>query len=123
MLGRETTWQLFRWTPMSRSANHGSVDAIYPGDSAADPFAVPGVWPGTGSEAGVASITLEVDGELFALRPDQQGGTDYTWLSGPNQGYGFSQSPTPDQALEPHRENIRGFLAQIDPTTGYIEDD
>ena len=30
---------------------------------------------------------------------------------------------TPNKSLEEHREGIRGFLAQVDPTTGYIEDD
>jgi hypothetical protein len=99
------------------------VDATYPGGNAVDPFAVPGVYRGTESEPGVPSFTLEVDGELFAIRPDEQGGTDYTWLSGPNNGYGFGVTPTPNQSLDAHRENIRAFLAQIDPTTGYIEDD
>lgn len=75
------------------------------------------------SATGVASITFEVDGELFALRPDEHGGTDYTWLTGPNNGYGFGTSPTPNWSTEAHRENIRSFPAQIDPSTGYIEDD
>ena len=99
------------------------MDATYPRGNDLDPFAVPGVYRGAESEPGVPSFTLEVDGELFDLRSDEQGGTHYTWLSGPNEGYGFSSSPTPRQSLEGHRENIRTFLAQIDPTTGYIEDD
>ncbi|MGH8824544.1 MAG: hypothetical protein ACRDVN_08710 [Jiangellaceae bacterium] len=99
------------------------MKAIYPGDSDGDPEAVPGVRPETESEADVPSFTLEVDGEVFALRPDTYGGTDYTWLSGPNTGYGFGLSPTPNVSLDEHRENIRNFLGQIDPTTGYIEDD
>lgn len=94
-----------------------------PGGNEVDPFAVPAVYRGTESEPGVPSFTLEVDGELFTLRPDGHGGTDYTWRSGPNKGYGFGVSPTPTQSLDAHRENIRTFLAQIDPTTGYIEDD
>jgi hypothetical protein len=106
----------------AHTANHGDMDAIYPGDGGADPFAVPGVCPGHESEPGVASINLEVDGELFALRPDEHGGTSYTWLTGPNNGYGFGTSPTPNWSTEAHRENIRSFLAQIDPITGYIED-
>lgn len=57
-----------------------------------------------------------------ASAPMGKGGTDYTWMSGPN-GYGFGLGPMPDQSLEVHRENIRTFLAQIDPSTGYIEDD
>lgn len=99
------------------------MDATYPSGSDSDPLAVPSVYRGTGSEASVPSFTLEVDGELFAIRPDEQGGTDYTWLSGPNKGYGFSESPTPNQSLDARRESIRNFLAQIDPTMGYIEDD
>ena len=94
------------------------MKAVYPGDG--DPEAVPGVCPENESEADVTSFTLEVDGELFALRPDQHGGTDYTWLSGPNPGYGFSLSPTPNISLDEHRKNIREFLADIDPITGHL---
>lgn len=107
----------------SPTAQDGHVKAIYPGESDGDPEAVPAVHSETESEANVPSFELEVDGELFALRPDRQGGTHYTWLSGPNPGYGFSQSPTPNMSLDDHRENIRTFLTQIDPSTGYIEDD
>ncbi|MDG6103686.1 hypothetical protein Daura_24795 [Dactylosporangium aurantiacum] len=94
---------------------------MYPDDSDGDPRAVPGVCPEPGDAAG--SVTLDVDGERFALRPNAFGGTDYTWLSGPNPGYGFGVSPTPDPSLDEHLEHIRGFLAQIDPATGYLGDD
>jgi hypothetical protein len=87
------------------------------------PEAVPGVWPGAEGAAEVRSPAIEVDGETFAVSPNPSGGTDYTWLSGPNPGYGFGVSPTPDPSLAEHAENIRDFLAQIDPATGYIEDD
>lgn len=97
------------------------MKAAYPGDG--DPEAVPGTSPETDSDAEVASFTLEVDGEVFALRPDQYGGIDYTWLSGPNPGYGFSLSPTPTVSPDEHRENIREFLADIDPATGYLGED
>lgn len=101
----------------------GHVKAIYPGDGDGDAEAVPGVQPKPEGETALPSLTLEVDGEVFALRPDQQGGTDYTWVSGPNPGYGFSLSPTPDMSLDEHRVNIRDFLAMVDPATGSIEDD
>jgi hypothetical protein len=101
----------------------GYVEATYPSGNDGDPLAVPSVYHDTESEPAVTSFTLEVDGELFALRPAKHGGTDYTWLSGPNKDYGFSSSMTPNKSLEVHREGIRAFLAQIDPTTGYIEDD
>jgi hypothetical protein len=97
------------------------VKAIYSGDG--DPEAVPGVQPKREGETDAPSLTLEVDGEVFALRQDQQGGTDYTWVSGPNPGYGFSLSPTRDMSLDEHRANIRDFLAMVDSTTGFIEAD
>ena len=99
------------------------MDAIYPTGGDDDPDAVPGVHREPESVAEVTSFTLEVDGEVFAVRPDTFGGTAYTWLTGPNPGYGFGQSPTPDSSLDEHKKNIRNFLAQIDPGTGYIEDD
>ncbi len=103
------------------------VRAIYAddgdGDRQAQRVAEPGLHPEADSVAGAASLTLDVDGEVFALRPDERGGTDYTWLSGPNPGYGFGMSPTADLSLDEHRENIRAFLAMVDRTTGFIEDD
>jgi hypothetical protein len=100
----------------------GDMDAIYPHGGDAEPSAVPGVDPDHESEPGPDAITLEVNGEVFALRPDDFSGTDYTWLTGPNKGYGFGASPTANWSMEAHRENIRSFLAQIDPATGYLED-
>jgi hypothetical protein len=106
------------------------VRAIYPdhgdGDGDGDrahPEAVPGMRPETEGSADVPSLMLEVDGEMFALRPNEFGGTDYTWLSGPNPGYGFGVSPTPNPSLDEHMENIRDFLAIVDPTTGHLEED
>jgi hypothetical protein len=65
-------------------------------------------------------FTIEVDGELFALRWAVDGSWTYEWLSGPNQGYGFSLSGPPIRSPEEHREHIRAFLSMIDPATGYI---
>jgi hypothetical protein len=83
--------------------------------------AVPAVDPFSMTDD-VAATTLEVDGEVFELRPDGFGGTHYNWITGPNPGYGFSTSPTPD-LFEQHRASIRNFLSMVDPATGYIEDD
>jgi hypothetical protein len=83
-----------------------------------DGVAVPGIAPD--GDAAPAAY-LECDGERFELRADPAGGTQYTWLSGPNPGYGFGASPTTGD-VEQHRANIRGFLAMIDPRTGYIGD-
>jgi hypothetical protein len=101
----------------------GYVKAIYPDNGAGDPEAVPALRPEPEGTADVTSLTLEVDGETFALRPNEFGGTDYTWLSGPNPGYGFGVSPTRNMSPEAHVKNIRDFLATVDPTTGFIEDD
>ena len=43
-------------------------------------------------------------------------------MIGPNPGYGFGSSLTLDYSLDDHRNSIRSFLAMVDPTTGYIED-
>ena len=94
----------------------------YPDNGDSDRDAVPGLSPEPEGEPDVPSFTLEVDGEVFALSPNECGGIHYTWLSGPNPGYGFGVSPTPDPSVDRHTENIREFLASIDPTTGYIED-
>ncbi len=83
--------------------------------------AVPGVSP-SGAAGGGEASTLEVDGEVFELRPDGRGGTHYDWVSGPNPGYGFTMSPTAESAEE-HRDNVCGFLSMIDPATGYIGED
>jgi hypothetical protein len=89
------------------------------------PRAVPAVYRGTEGRPGPVLFTLDVDGERFAIRRAAwgQGGTSYDWLSGPNKGYGFGSSGTPNRSMEEHRESIRAFLAMIDPNTGYIGDD
>jgi hypothetical protein len=110
-------------TPSARTIDDGFVEGV---NSRSDPAAQPGPCVDRTGESvfdSARSFTLEVDGELFAVRPDEHGGSDYTWLSGPNEGYGFGESPTPNRSLEEHRESIRIFLAQVDPATGYIEQD
>ncbi|NMM92434.1 hypothetical protein B2J88_50795 [Rhodococcus sp. SRB_17] len=76
-------------------------------------------------------FTLTVDGELFTvtLRPD--GGEDFTWETGPNEGYGFGGGPVHaagDPSAEPplltlrfHRRAISDFLSSINPETGYLD--
>ena len=86
---------------------------------------VPAVHRGTEGKPGPVLLILDVDGERFAIRRAAWGqdGTYYDWLSGPNKGYGFGSSATPDRPVEEHQEEIRIFLAMIDPDTGYIGDD
>ncbi|MEU1605761.1 hypothetical protein [Micromonospora matsumotoense] len=103
------------------------MKAIYPddgdGDREANPEAVPGLRPETAGLADATSRMLEVDGETFVLRANAFGGTDYTWLSGPNPGYGFGVGPMASLSLDGHTKNIRDFLDTVDRGTGYIEDD
>ena len=95
------------------------VDRSSSGDGDGPP-AGPAVYRGTKGGPAPVLFTLDVDGERFAIRRTGDGGTHYDWLSGPNQGYGFGSSGTPDRSVEEHREHIRVFLAMIDPNTGYI---
>jgi hypothetical protein len=85
-----------------------------------DPPAVPAVYRGAEGRPGPVLFTLDVNGERFAIRQAGDGGTAYDWLSGPNEGYGFASSGTPNRSMEEHQESIRVFLAMIDPNTGYI---
>jgi hypothetical protein len=101
------------WCSMERQPN---------GDGAHRP-AIPAVYHGAEGRAGPVLLTIEVDGELFALRQAADGGTAYDWLSGRNEGYGFGVGGPPNQSPEEHREHIRAFLGMIDPDTGYIGDD
>jgi hypothetical protein len=71
---------------------------------------------------GPVLLTLDVDGEVFAVREGGHGGTVYDWLSGPNEGYGFASSGSATGSVGEHRAAIRNFLVQIDPATGYIGD-
>lgn len=65
---------------------------------------------------------LTVDGETFAVRNcADDHATHYNWISGPNDGYGFSTFGGPEPlSLEQRLDRIRGFLAGIDPATGYL---
>jgi hypothetical protein len=101
------------------------VEAIYSddGDRRADPEAVPGRYPGPDGVPDTTPLTLDVDGEMFAVRANGFGGTDYTWLTGPHPGYGFGVGPAVDLSVDEHVANIRDFMAAVDPGTGYISGD
>jgi hypothetical protein len=65
-----------------------------------------------------------VDSETFAVRRRaDDGSTHYDWISGPNDGYGFSEFGSPEPlSREQHSASIRDFLAGIDPATGFLSD-
>jgi hypothetical protein len=68
-------------------------------------------------------MRIEIDGDVFSVDGDA-GQYHYTWVSGRNPGYGFtdrwSDGRTPTRAE--HEESLRGFLTRIDPATGYLEE-
>lgn len=63
-----------------------------------------------------------VDGERFTVGR-RDGGYDFGWDSGPNDGYGFSVRRSDGGLLDGAEldELARGFLADVDPRTGFIE--
>ena len=74
---------------------------------------------------------MEVDGERFSVAERTFGTYDFIWLTGPNPGYGFfvfgrthsegagyAARQLSDQELV---DDIRSFLAQVDPVTGFME--
>lgn len=65
-----------------------------------------------------------VDGETFAVRRcDEDRSTQYDWVSGPNDGYGFNTFGSSEPLSHGQRVAcIRDFLAGIDPATGYLRD-
>ena len=65
---------------------------------------------------------FSVDGETFTVRKrGSDGSHHYAWVSGPNEGYGFSSSCSDEPVTrEMHEAAIRDFLAAIDPETGYL---
>lgn len=69
---------------------------------------------------------LWVDGDLFLVsRPDDRENTfDYTRLTGPDPGHGFSTGTGGRHFdMADHLEQCRWFLWIVDPVTGHIEDD
>lgn len=72
----------------------------------------------------VLLFRIIVDGETFDV--DKDGGANHlTWVSGPNAGYGFTLGRSDGASLteDEARVAIRGFLASIDPATGYVAED
>lgn len=69
----------------------------------------------------VKLFQIIVDGETFDV-DNQDNANHLSWVSGPNAGYGFSIGRSDGAALteDQARTAIRGFLAAIDPATGYL---
>jgi len=104
-----------------------SIDAAY-----RDKYGDSGSASMIGASAAATTLRLDpeplidVDGEVFRVvaSAERPGQYDYTWVSGPNPGYGFSgaSSDRREPTESEHEESVREFLAQIDPATGYLAD-
>ena len=85
--------------------------------------ATPGLAPA--APRGLDPVELVVDGERFVVtrRAGSSDTYDFAWTSHP-ASYGFSIGGNAD--WHPDRvemaEQIRSFLAEIDPETGYLRD-
>ncbi|MGP3998798.1 hypothetical protein [Streptomyces sp. 8N706] len=75
----------------------------------------------------LTSTTLTVDGEQFHVkeRAGSPATYDFTWLTGPNPDYGFTCAlhGATHMTVPELEESIRDFLRQVDPDTGYIEEE
>ena len=75
--------------------------------------------------AGLDLVELMVDGERWAVsrRTGSRGAYDFDWISHPH-GYGFGSRAGAD--WQPSRDElvqqIRAFMAEVDPETGYLPD-
>src|SRR4051794_33614600 len=84
--------------------------------------AVPAALPAGTADNGSFRFVVDVDGERFAAYQYADGGWNYEWLTGPNEGYGFGRSGPPIASMDEHRQSLRDFLQGIDPATGYLAD-
>jgi hypothetical protein len=104
-------------------SSYSDSDPTNPELAVTDPDAVPGVAPRPAP--GLDPVELFVEGERFVVtrRADTPGTYDFDWASHPSS-YGFTVGG--DAAWTPGREelldDIRNFLADVDPHTGYLED-
>jgi hypothetical protein len=92
-------------------------------ETAVGPALQPGRAPT--SRTGVHPVEVVVDQEVFVVsqRADAPGTYDFDWVSHPH-GYGFTMSGPVDWVLD-HAQtiaDIRDFLAEVDPETGYLRD-
>ena len=56
-------------------------------------------------------FTVEFDEERFDVRRSVDGGTDYEWRTGPDQGWATSGSP--DRPHDAHVEELRQCLRDL----------
>ena len=88
-----------------------------------DPSAVPGLAPA--AAPGDDFVELIVDGESFVVtrRAGSSGSYDFVWTSHPARyGFGVSRNGNWEPSPGELTEQIRDFLTEIDPETGYLRE-
>ena len=66
---------------------------------------------------------VEVDGEQWEVTA-HDGQYDFTWISGPDPGYGFSSKfsdPRMTLSEESQVQMIREFMGNVNPETGHLD--
>ena len=110
-----SVWKVYAEDDPSRPAQ--------PNEAKPNENAMPGLAPT--ATAGIDPVELIVDGEKFLVtrRAGSSGTYDFAWTSHP-ASYGFTIGSNAD--WHPDRaelaEQIRSFLAEIDPKTGYLRE-
>ena len=102
-------------------SDYAADDPSLPGE--ADQHAIPGLAPD--AVPGLDPMELVVEGQRFLVtrRAESPGTYDFDWISHP-ESYGFTLAAG-DEWRPDHdelAEQIRSFLAEIDPDTGYLPD-
>lgn len=88
-----------------------------------DEHATPGLAPA--AAPGLDPVELVIDGQRFVVtrRAESAGTYDFNWVNHP-ASYGFTIGASvewrPDRSEM--TEEIRSFLAEVDPETGYLPD-
>lgn len=83
-------------------------------DDSVSADAVPGI--DRRSRRSPVLLTVDVDGERFAIRRSDDGGTDYEWLTGTDQGWATSDSP--DRPYDAHVADLRESLRDLSARGG-----
>ena len=101
---------------------NANADDVMPPPDSAGPGLAP---PDPGGAASEQFITVGRERFRVRLRPRRGPRYEYhyEWLTGPNNGYGFGMSGTFEHSDDDHKARIRDFLADIDPSTGYLREE
>ena len=101
---------------------NANADEVMPPADSAGPGLAP---PDPGGAASEQFIIVGRERFRVRLRPRRGPRYEYhyDWLTGPNNGYGFGMSGPFEHSDDDHKAQIQDFLADIDPSTGYLREE